>query len=277
MTALLAMKIDTIVTDMDDTLFNEEGRISDYTLDVVKECLNRNIRFIPASGRAQPSMEPYMKLLKTGMPYIACNGAQLVNADHSLMEGLAMSAELTRQICGFWLENRCHTQVYHGSCFYYAKECRHSEGYKRSSGMMGIEVGDLVSFVTFDTPKLLGIGEPRLIAELFERSKKEFGDAAIFSISKPTYLEVAPKGGTKGDALRRLGARIGINPQNTLVFGDSLNDLSMLGFSENSVAVGNARDEVKHAARYTCLPNGQDGPARFVREHVFGRIPKEKK
>jgi len=267
------MRIDTIVTDLDDTLLNEAGRISDYTMDVVQECLRRGIRFIPASGRAQPSMEPYINLLNTGTPYIACNGAQLVNADHSLMEGLSMTAELTRQICAFWLDNRCHTQVYYGNRFYYAEECQHSMNYKRSSGMMGEAVGDLISFVNFDTPKLLGIDEPSRIAALCERSLEKFGDAAIFSISKPIFLEVAPKGATKGDALRRLGTRMGIDPTHTLVFGDSFNDMSMLAFSENSVAVGNARDEVKRAARYTCLSNEQDGLARFVREHVLDRKP----
>jgi hydroxymethylpyrimidine pyrophosphatase-like HAD family hydrolase len=62
---------------------------------------------------------------------------------------------------------------------------------------------------------------------------------------------------------------MGIVPERTLVFGDSLNDLSMLGFSEHSVAMGNARGEVRDAARYICGSNHEDGVARFVLSHLL--------
>ena len=46
--------------------------------------------------------------------------------------------------------------------------------------------------------------------------------------------------------------------------------LSMLNFAVNSVAMGNARDDVKKAARHVCATNAQDGVARFVARHVLG-------
>ena len=64
------MKIDTIVTDMDDTLLDANGKISDYTLRVVKECVARGLCFIPASGRTQSSLRPFVEQMGTGCPYI---------------------------------------------------------------------------------------------------------------------------------------------------------------------------------------------------------------
>lgn len=263
------MTIDTIITDLDDTLLDEEGRISPYTLDVMRQCLRRGIRVIPSSGRAQPSMEPFMRQLDTHLPYIACNGAQLVNADHSILDEMVMPAKTAREICAFWQSAGCYMQVYRGDSFYYAQECEPSRGYKKSSGMPGVAVGNLVDFITFDTPKLLGIGDPELVAKLYESSVEKFAQGVVFTISKPFFCEATCVGATKGEALRRLAERMNIKPEHTLVFGDSLNDLSMLEFTTNSVAMGNGRDEVKRVARYACRPNSQDGLARFVEEHVL--------
>ena len=92
------MHIEAIVTDMDDTLFDGEGKIDAYTLETMHECKRLGVRVIPASGRAQASMEPYMRQLDTGLPYIACNGSQLVRADHSVIETLTMPTELAREV-----------------------------------------------------------------------------------------------------------------------------------------------------------------------------------
>lgn len=267
------MRIDTIVTDMDDTLFKKEGKLSDFALEVMRECGRRGIRVIPSSGRAQASMEPYMRQLDTGLPYIACNGAQIVNADHTMMEELVLPAALARELCAFWEGEGIYVQAYRGDVFYYSKEGVASRGYKRSSGMTGVEVGDLANFLTFDTPKLLAVGEPEGIARLYRLSRERYGERLVFTISKPYFCEATLPEATKGAALARLAKRLGIVPERTMVFGDSLNDLSMLAFTPHSVAMGNGRDEVKKAARFICGPNSQDGMALFVKERVLDPLP----
>ncbi|MEF9879765.1 MAG: HAD hydrolase family protein [Clostridia bacterium] len=60
------------------------------------------------------------------------------------------------------------------------------------------------------------------------------------------------------------------SPYSTMVvFGDSLNDMSMLAFTKNSVAMGNARDEVKQSTQFVCGPNTKDGLAHFIQEHIL--------
>ena len=267
------MAVNTIVTDLDDTLLDEDGRISGFTMAVIGECRAEGLRVIAASGRAQASMEPLVRQLNTGLPYIACNGAELVNADHTLMETLLLPAAVAWEVCAFLEEQGCYVQAYTDRRFYYARECAPSRRYKKSSGMEGVAVGDLRAFITFDTPKLLAVDEPEKIARIYPLAKERFGDKGSFTISKPFFLEATPPGATKGKALRRLARKMGIRPEETVVFGDSLNDLSMLAYTDHSVAMGNARDEVKAAARYVCLPNGQDGMARFIQEKVLrGRL-----
>lgn len=269
------MLIDTIVSDMDDTLLGEDCTLSPYTIDVLRRCTERGIRVIPASGRAMKSLLPYLRQLNTGSPAIGCNGAQLIAPDLSLLSCQEFDAELAREIISFMLENGIYVQVYKDDYFYYATECDASKQYKKSSGMEGKAVGDLLRFVTFPTPKVLGVTHPEEVARLLPVAEQRFAGRVAFSVSKPYFLEAEPPEVSKGNALRRLSELIGLQPERTLVFGDSLNDLSMLAYTPNSVAMANGRLEVKDAARYVCRPNTEDGVARFIEEHVLNASPKE--
>lgn len=269
------MLIDTIVTDMDDTLFDATGGISPFTLEVMHECTRRDVRVIPATGRTCASMRPYLKQLKTGCPAIGCNGAQFISADFEVLEEEGMPPDIAKEIIRFLEDEGFYVQVYRGEYFYYAHECEAALSYKKSSGMQGKEVGDFSTFVTFKTPKILSVNHPNEVQRVLPLIRKHFGTAADFTLSKPYFIEAVPPNVSKGNALKKLAVRIGIDPSKTLVFGDSLNDISMFSFTENSVAMGNARDEAKQAAHYTCLPNAQDGLAHFVKEHVLDGTAKE--
>jgi len=263
------MMIDTIVTDLDDTLLDGEGQLSPYTLRVMHACIRKGIRLIPASGRTHASMHPFVTQLNTGMPYIGGNGSEIMSADHQVLEQLMLDVALGREICSFLEENGFYVQVYRDQEFYYANECDMSRRYKRSSGMKGVAVGNLGAFLDFPTPKVLSVNEADEVRRLFPIANERFKGRATFTVSKPYFLEAEPIGATKGEALRRLARRINIVPERTAAFGDSLNDLSMLGFTPNSVAVGNARPEVQAAAAYVCRPNTEDGLAHFVAEHIL--------
>ncbi len=265
------MQIDAIVTDLDDTLLNTEARISPYTLDVLARAQARGIRVIPASGRAAFSMLPYVKQLNTGLPYIASNGAELVGPDHTVLESVTFSPQQARDIIRYLKAQSFYTQCYRDESFYFEEECEASANYRRSSGMFGHAVGDLEAFVTFPTPKILSVQTPDEVARLYPLIQKEFPNVA-FTVSKPYFLEAEPPHVSKGAALRRLAQKLNLSPEHTMVFGDSLNDLPMLEYAVHSVAMGNARDEVKSAARHVCGTNAEDGVARFIETHVLDNV-----
>jgi len=63
---------------------------------------------------------------------------------------------------------------------------------------------------------------------------------------------------------------LGISPKNAVAFGDSPNDLSMFETVGFAVAMGNATDEIKHAADFVTETNDNLGVARAL-EHIFSR------
>lgn len=264
------LNIDTIVTDMDGTLLNPQRVISDYTMEVLEACKQKGIRLIPASGRTRASMRPHVERLNTGMPYIGGNGSEIVSPDHQLIEQLTIDLDLSKELIARLAGSGFHVQVYGDDAFYYAKECTASENYKRSSGLRGEEVGDLTKFLTFRTPKILSIGEPALVEKMLPIMSREYEGCAIFTVSEVNFLEAEPLGASKGEALHRLAAMRGdILPEKTVAFGDNLNDLTLIQFTPHSVAMGNARQELKESAAYVCRTNAEDGLAHFLEEYVL--------
>lgn len=263
------MHIDTIVTDLDDTLLDANTSLSPYTLRVIDEAKRRGIRVIAASGRAAVSMRPFVDRLNTGQPYIACNGAQIMRPDHSEIFSSMFPPEQAKELLRYFARKGFYTQVYQGEYFYYGNDSSTGRLYSRQTRMQGKAVGDLAAFLDFPTPKVLSISTPEAVDALYPVIQKDFPEVS-FAISKPNFLEAQPKGVSKGSALKRLSELLGFSPERTMVFGDSLNDVPMLAFTVNSVAMKNARPEVIQAACYvTGQTNAHDGLARFVEDHVL--------
>lgn len=61
-------------------------------------------------------------------------------------------------------------------------------------------------------------------------------------------VDVLPNGGSKAEGIKRMIEQLGIKRENTIAFGDGLNDMEMLDFVGTGVAMGNALDEVKRKA-----------------------------
>ena len=64
------------------------------------------------------------------------------------------------------------------------------------------------------------------------------------------------------DLARQLGA------DRIVVFGDNLNDLSMMAVADEAVAVANAFPEVKAAADVVIGPNSADSVAKYIRDNI---------
>lgn len=71
-----------------------------------------------------------------------------------------------------------------------------------------------------------------------------------FNLPCSGFLNVTPKGYSKASGIDILCEALGIGLDEVVVFGDANNDLEMIAHVPNSVAVENATDEIKAAARW---------------------------
>lgn len=85
-------------------------------------------------------------------------------------------------------------------------------------------------------------------------------------IRHPDYVEAVPAGCSKSDGMRRVLEALRIPRENSLAFGDSMNDLDMIAYAGLGVAMGNAADPVKAAADRVTRPLSENGVAVALRD-----------
>ena len=76
--------------------------------------------------------------------------------------------------------------------------------------------------------------------------------------------ELVPAGFSKGTGIDVIRERLGVPPEDCYVIGDSANDLSMLEHVPNSIAMGNAEEDVKRICAYVTAAAGDGGIARAL-------------
>lgn len=262
-----------IISDLDDTLLNAEHQMTDRTQRTLQRLVRQGVKVIFASGRSGASMRPAVRKTGTPWPYIAFNGAQIVDAktDKVLVANevpYALAKEVLR-----WFEARnVYTQLYSGDDWFYDTPGWIADAYAKSSGVEGIAVGRLSAYISGPAPKLLAIDTPERVRELLDECSAAFGDTLSVTTSKDTFLEITSPKANKGEAVRALAEMIGLDPETTLVAGDSLNDLSMLRWTKWPVTVENGRDQLKKMAWRVAGDGHQDGIARLLDE-LIAEVP----
>ena len=83
-------------------------------------------------------------------------------------------------------------------------------------------------------------------------------------LSSEGNLEFVLPHTTKGTAVEALAEHWGFSPDEVMTLGDSENDLSMLRFAGAGVAMGNAKPNIKEAARYETTDNNHQGVAKAI-------------
>lgn len=92
-----------------------------------------------------------------------------------------------------------------------------------------------------------------------EPCRDELKDELDFLIHTPGVVEMVPKGFTKGTGIIKTCELTGIDPSQTVAFGDSVNDLDMLRTAGVGVAMGNGTDAAKKASDYVTTAMEDDG------------------
>ena len=82
-------------------------------------------------------------------------------------------------------------------------------------------------------------------------------------------FDICKLGGTKKQGINILQKRFNVGYNETMVFGDHMNDLEMMSSAYYSYAMENAEEEVKKNARFIAETNDDDGVIKAIKEVAF--------
>jgi Cof subfamily protein (haloacid dehalogenase superfamily) len=270
LTGLPAPDIRLVVSDMDGTLLDAEHHLPADLWPLVDDLADRGIAFSPASGRHHVSLRTIFAERHEDMTYIASNGAHVLLGDRELHSD-CLDPHLAAEVVGIIRtlpDARAVLLAKRGAYLERADET--AFGWITDYVPPVTVVDDIVEAVSMVVER----GDEVLSVGIFDnRSAEEHSLVALAGLrdrltvqaTHPTWVDVVSPTADKGTALRALQARLGVGPDQTLAFGDFLNDLPMFAAVTHSVAMANAHPEVRRRARWTAPSHDANGVVRTIR------------
>ena len=263
------MQYKLIAMDLDGTLNSDEKKITPRTREALMAAQNRGIRLVLASARPSPGLfkeRDILRLQDHGGILMSYNGGRIVDAGTGrVLFETAMGREAARA-CLQFLEKLPVTPILDdGVRFYVTDPLGYKVSYECENNRMECtQVDNLADFLCFDPIKILMSVQPEGLSEVQETIRKALPENLTVVQTAPFYLEIIPKIINKGQGLRDVCAALGIDPAETIAFGDAANDIPMLQAAGLGVAMGNAQEVVKQAADQVTDTNNRDGIAKLL-------------
>lgn len=258
--------IKLIVSDIDGTLVRDgENKINQELFDVIMRLKReKQIHFAAASGRQAASIEYTFAPIGKEIFYIAENGAYLGCLGRNLFlypMKRADAVELIEDI----RKNPSLDLVISGSSHAYM-ETKNQEfiDWVRDGYHFDVVQVEDVTKVDDSIIKVAAYKKSDIRAEAGAFWDK-YRDRMKITISGDMWMDCMALEVNKGEAVKTLQESLGIAPEETMAFGDQLNDVEMLNRAYYSFAVGNARPEVKQAARFQADTNVRDGVLKILK------------
>lgn len=263
------------VSDLDGTLMRNDETISAYTERTLNELIEEGLAFTYATARSVESARTITGGLRLKLPVVTRNGTVLAdNSTGRHLEKALFTEEEIRLLKELLPELPEYGFV---SCFIGDEMIKTYIPGKHTPGMekyLRKNEHDTRLRPAAD-PGSMFIGQPgyvtliddrEKIAPIYERVRNYPGWECLFQ--KDTYwdeywLEICPQNCTKAKAVLKLKETFGF--EKLVVFGDSVNDLSMFRSADESYAVDNAIDELKEAATAVIGSNEEDAVADFLK------------
>lgn len=266
--------IKLIAADLDDTLLDHDGKLTEENKKAIAEAAEKGIIFTIATGRMFQSTAPFGRELGLGndLPLICYNGAMIRRLSGGTLYEQALPAEVGSAIAEYGQTRGWTVNAYFDDELYVSELNQDVKDYAERLRVGVTEVDDLVEFIqdgSKQLSKLLIISEPEQTLARIEELRPLVGEDVLLLRSRPRYIEITNANAHKGNALMWLAKSLGIGAHEVMAIGDSNNDISMIQTAGVGVAVGNAPREVQEAADHVVASNNDHGVAHAIRAYAI--------
>ncbi|GGJ69182.1 hypothetical protein GGR02_002120 [Anoxybacillus voinovskiensis] len=273
-----------IALDMDGTLLNSSGRISERNKEAIVAAQKAGHMVAIATGRAFNDARKPLAEAELDCPVIGLNGAVIVQPNGAITRDVPLNKDaLLPTLEWVRLQPDIYCEIYTNDAVYVGLHNREHLVAMAASAEQDVKRIVEKQFqqarVTY-VPDIREIWNSELVfykilifslrRSSLEKAAQQFHllpDITVTS-SHPHNIEINHRQATKGEAVKQLAATYGIDLKKTMVIGDSLNDLPMFAVAGYRVAMGNAAEEVKQQADFITITNDEDGVAHALEKLV---------
>ena len=256
-----------IAVDLDGTLFGADHQISPRTVEVLYAVQQRGHAIVVVTGRSAHSAIPRLGSLPANTRIVCSNGAYEYNqtGETTVWSAPLLSTTVTllrERIIKNMADASFGWETVNGLSF-------EQKFINEAGGAHTLEQGGtLEAFGKSDVLKLY-VRSPRFVRGDLQRALLPVvSGSAEVSTSGAPFVELTAPGVDKASGLARVAADLGYAANSTIAFGDNLNDLPMLQWASESVAMGNALDEVKAITTTQTTSNIDEGVAAHLQKKL---------
>ena len=256
--------IKLVVSDMDGTLLDDYKKLPADFFETVEQLQQNNILFCVASGRQYNTLLEEFSEIRNSIIFCAENGAYVVykndviHLDTMKKSDAIQLIEVGRKIENAFLVLCCKNGAYvENTNVAFLDEV--GKYYKK------LEIVDDLTKVEDEILKvtLCDFGDSEKNSYTYY---KDFETYFKVAISGKIWLDITNLSANKGTAIKKLQNDFNISFDETVVFGDFLNDLEMMATAKFSYAMKNSHPEILEAATFiTEFSNNESGVTKTIK------------
>jgi Cof subfamily protein (haloacid dehalogenase superfamily) len=253
-------RYDLLVCDLDGTLLDDSMQLDAALVEAFHRAAARGLAISLATGRMPAAADPYRDQLGITTPVIYYNGAVVRGGEG---EPDLVSLTLPRGVLGrAWTvvsHAPVHPVFYRDDRLFCAERTLPVRQYCEEEGLTVDVVPDLEEFLGLGAfIKSLLIGHPRDLDIVRAELTPIVAEHGRLVRTRHDYLEIIPVAASKGAALARLAAHVGVPLHRVVAVGDQENDLEMLREAGLGIAMPHAPEAVRRVADRVA-PSAADG------------------
>ena len=254
-----------IMTDLDGTLLDDEKRISAKDRAAIDDFREGGGLFTVATGRGVAMARNVVDKLEIDIPCVIFNGAAVYDFRknqflwHSSMPDCALSYihTLMEEFPDIGIEILRGDKVY---------VVNNNDTVVEHMAIENVipEYADADEVPSDNWLKVLIAYPPEKLDKVVEFTKHGCNMGVNWVRSSPVYYEMLPEGISKGTGYRKLLETLGETERFTVASGDFGNDYDMVRAADLGVAVANAQQEVKDAAKLIVSDNNNSPMSQII-------------
>lgn len=284
-----------IAIDLDGTLFNSYGEVSNENKEAIKYAINKGIEIVLASGREPQSIKKTSLDLGIKNFLIAGNGANVysIEENQNIYESY-INKEKALEIIRKCKDNSMFVNVYTNRGIitekleYNVKVFYSENNYKSSEKRTNIEiVNNLYKYLEeheLDILKIIICDNDKIIFSNIVQKLKNISGIDVLDVEHMSkkiiktdnidvnieyfYTEITNKSTDKWDAIDFLIKKLGINKEEVICIGDNINDKKMIENAGVGISMKNSALALKNIGDYTTENNDSSGVALAIYKYL---------
>jgi Cof subfamily protein (haloacid dehalogenase superfamily) len=282
-----------IAIDVDGTLLPTNSQtISERNARALRAAQEAGITVVIATGRRPAYTVPLLTGLglRADTPLIASNGAVLSTLGGGVIDRCHMPARVARGLCGvlrpfgsvvFTFDRPGRGELVledleaaHGRIAMWVETNRNAIEVVKPLELALVDGDDPVQGMAAGTVSEMREAEKALKASEWDAECESV--RTEYPARDISILDLLPPGVSKGWALERLAARLGVDRKETMAIGDNWNDLGMLEWAGQGIVMANATEELRTLARtrgWKLAPSNDEDGVAIIIEAVLTQLP----